>query len=112
MDNLSKHDKKIARQIIEKGLQNDYAIALSKVDAIISDWTNKKHDNREAYHALYDQVHKSDKHIAQRYDYMSGSKYIYIIAGQLLDGIINEDDLKEFSDEAISDITFLVNFNK
>lgn len=112
MIELTKKDKKIARAIIEMGLQKDYAIAITKADAIINDWKNKKLDNREAYLALYARIHKSDKLIARRYDNMSGSKYIYIIAGQLIDGIIEEDDLNEFSDDAIQTIKMLVNFNK
>jgi hypothetical protein len=38
----------------------------------------------------------SDKHIAKRYDYMKGSKYLMIIIGQLIENVITEEDLGEF----------------
>ena len=46
---LSKKNKKIARQIIEKGLQKDYALALLEADTVLHNWKNKTLDNREAY---------------------------------------------------------------
>jgi hypothetical protein len=108
---LSKHDKKIAREIIEKGLQKDFAKALNKAYAIINDWKNKKYDNRDAYHKLFKQIDKSDSLIARRYDNMSGSKYLFIIAGQFIDGIIEEDDLKELSNDTILTIKMIAGIN-
>jgi len=96
---LSKKDKKIAREIIEKGLQTEYAKGLNSFDGILQHWKNKTIENREAYQKLYDQVRKYDKHIARRYDGMTGSKYLLVIAGQLADGIIKDDDLENFPDE-------------
>jgi len=40
-----------------------------------------------------------DKHISRRYDRISGSNYLFIIAGQLLDGVITENDLSNLSGE-------------
>jgi hypothetical protein len=77
---LSKKDKKTARQIIEAGLQKEFAKGLFDADTILTEWKNKAIDNREAY--------------------MTGSKYLLIVAAQLSDGIISENDLNEFSEEA------------
>jgi hypothetical protein len=96
---LSKKDKKTAREIIEVGLQKEFAKGLFDADTILTEWKNKAIDNREAYHSLYKQITGFDKHIARRYDGMTGSKYLFIIAAQLRDGIISENDLKEFSPE-------------
>lgn len=107
MDTLSKREKKIAREIIEKGLQIEYAKCLYDADTVLQNWKNKKTDNRETYHLLYQTVKDNDKHIARRYDGMRGSMYIDTIAAQLADGIISEDDLKEFSEETQKEITGL-----
>ena len=38
---LSKKDKKIAREIIEKGLQKEFAKGLYKFDTILNEWKSK-----------------------------------------------------------------------
>ncbi|MFA5973707.1 MAG: hypothetical protein WC780_15255 [Lentimicrobiaceae bacterium] len=96
---LSKKDKKTAREIIEAGLQKEFAKGLFDADSILSKWKNKAIDNRDAYHSLYRQITGFDKHIARRYDDMTGSKYLFIIAAQLRDGVISENDLDGFSEE-------------
>jgi len=50
---LSKNDKRIARQVIEKGLQKEYALALQTAGDIFQDWEREKLDNRGAYMKLY-----------------------------------------------------------
>jgi hypothetical protein len=101
---LSKKDKRTAREIIDKGLQADYAKGLKQFDDILHEWKNKTLSNREAYMKLYSNVRKYDKHIARRYNYMTGSYYLYVLAGQLYDGLISPDDLQNFSDEIINSI--------
>ncbi len=95
---LSKRDKKIARQIIEIGLQKEFAKGLYNADSVLNDWKEKVRDNRESYHLLYKAINNFDKHIARRYDSMSGSKYAWIIAAQLGDEMISESDLAELSE--------------
>lgn len=97
---LSKSDCKAARTIIEKGLLIEYANGLQEFDEIIQNWKATKSDNRDAYMALYDSVKKCDKHIARRYDNMKGSTYLRIIAAQMLDNVIDEQDLEQLSGEA------------
>ena len=47
---LTKPEKKLARVLIEKGVQLDYEKAIMDIDAIIADWKNK---NTDTYRALY-----------------------------------------------------------
>lgn len=96
---LAKRDKKIAREIIEKGLQREFALGLNKADEIIGKWKNNDLENREAYHSIYRHIIDFDKHIGRRYNNMTGSRYRFIIAGQLADGIISESELEGFPDE-------------
>ena len=105
---LTKHDKKVARAIIDKGLQKEFAKGLFEADSVLHDWKNNVRDARDTYHLLYKTIKEFDKHIAARYDSMSGSKYIFTIAGQLLDGVISEADLKELSEKPRQAILKLV----
>ncbi len=104
---LSKKDKKIARQIIEKGLEKEFANGLYAADSVLSDWKNKSTGNRETYHLLYKTITDFDKHIARRYDGMSGSNYLFIIAAQLHDGVIDQKDLEELSEDARNAVIFI-----
>jgi len=96
---LSKSQKKIARQIIELGLQREYENGIKKMDNIIQNWKAGKLDNRNTYLDIYKKLIAHDKHIGQRYDRMTGSNYLLIIIGQLADGVITLDEISEFNDE-------------
>ncbi len=93
---LSKQEKKIAREIIEIGLQRELAQGLSEADAILTEWKNKEMDNKAAYHKLYKMIDEFDKHIGLRYDRMTGSTYLIAIAGQLKEKYISEKELERF----------------
>ena len=96
---LNKPQKRIARQIIETGLQREYEAGIIKLDKIISRWKNKKIDNRDAYMKIYSSLTWHDKHIGRRYNKMTGSWYLYIIAAQLADEVITVDELNDFPED-------------
>jgi hypothetical protein len=96
---LSKSQKKIARQIIEMGLQREYENGIAKIDDVIEIWKSGKLDNKNAYLEMYRKLIQHDKHIARRYNGMTGSKYLLIIIGQLADEVIAFDEIEEFDDE-------------
>jgi enamine deaminase RidA (YjgF/YER057c/UK114 family) len=97
---LPKSQKKIAREIIEKGLLREYQNGIEKVEAVIGKWKSGKLDNREAYISIYKKLTFHNKHLARRYDNMSGSKYLIIISGQVADGVIAFEELSELNDQA------------
>lgn len=101
---LSKKDKKVARGIIEKGVQIEFANGLNQADAVIQKWKNNQLGNREAYHLLFKKIKDFDKHIARRYDAMSGSGYFLTVANLFADGIITEEDIKDLSKEVIEEL--------
>ncbi len=105
---LSKKDKKAARKIIEIGLQREFEKGLSSFNTILEDWKEKKQDNQKSYLLLYKTIINFDKHIAQRYNNMTGSKYFSIVASQLYNGIITQEDIKELSEATIQKINFLI----
>lgn len=94
---LSKKDKQEARKIIETGLHREFANGLSEADKILTEWKANSKNNKDAYHQLYKHIVDFDKHISRRYDKISGSNYMYIIAGQLLDGVITEKEISNLS---------------
>ena len=105
---LSKSDKKAARIIIEKGLQQEMANGLAKFEKLLTNWKINKPDNRETYHALYKKVKDFDKNIAWRYDDLRPRFYLPVIAGQLYEGLISQNDLNELSDESQHTIQRLI----
>lgn len=98
MIELAKKDKKVARQIIDKGLQIEFEKCLNKAAEILNDWKQVT-DNNASYYTIYEHITDFDKHIARRYDGVTGSKYLYVILDQMVDGIITPNDLTEFSED-------------
>jgi hypothetical protein len=96
---LSKKDKKAARQIIEKGLLLEFEHGIQKIEKIIAQWQADNQDSRKTYVELYKTLQDHDKHISRRYDYMTGSKYILILVAQFMDGVISQDDLNILNEE-------------
>lgn len=97
---LTKSDKKIARKAIDKGLYVQYAESLKDAEAIIAEWRSDKLGTKEAYHKLYSSIIGHDKKIGRRYNDLGGSKYLITVAAILYDGLITEEDVKDFSDAA------------
>lgn len=104
---LSKKDKKIAREIIEIGLQKEFQQGMEKMEAILTHWKTDKTDNRETYLKLYKSLTNFDKHIAKRYDDMKPSVYIFILAAQLSDGLISEEDLNKL-DQVVRNAVLII----
>lgn len=94
---LTKPEKKLAIQIIDKGMQIEYANGIKKQSAIIEQWKQGKIGDMDAYMKLYKSITNHDKHIEKRYDDVRGSTYLFIIAGQLADGVIALEEIEDFS---------------
>jgi len=94
---LSKRNKKIAREVIEKGLQIEFAKGLNEAYEMLEKWKKHHLENREAYHLLFKIVTDFDKHISDRYDYITGSRYFITVLSLLIDSTITEEDIKDFS---------------
>jgi hypothetical protein len=99
-DELSKREKKVARELIAKGLNEDFKIGLLEFDAILQEWKNTNGDNGDCYHKIFGAVKDFDKFIARRYDNMKGSTYLQIVAAQLNDGLFDAAEIEAFGDEA------------
>ena len=109
---LSKNEKKIARILIDKGTDIEFRTALEQVDKIITEWKNGGMDNRTAYHKMFKKVDEQDSRISNRYDGLKGSKYLLTVASIYIDGQIDEEDIKDFSDQTRAILNELLRFSK
>lgn len=96
---LSKADKKVVRELLETGVLREFKTGLQAVAAIIHEWEETGGDNRVYYHKIYKQVTNFDKHIAWRYDGVTGAHYLSVVAAQLSDGVITIEDIAGFTPE-------------
>jgi hypothetical protein len=99
MEELSKADKRLCRELLNKGVEKEFAIGLTKFDSIIQAWKEGKLDSREGYHAVFKEVKDFDKHIARRYDNPSNSTLHFTVVALLLDRLISVEDLQGFSEQ-------------
>jgi len=109
---LTKSQKKIARQVIEIGLVREFESGIGKIDRIIQQWKGEKLETKETYYQIYNSLKKFDKHIARRYDGMTGSGYLFIMAGQLADKAITIDDLNVFDPDVRNRIISISRINE
>jgi hypothetical protein len=97
---LSKSQKKIARIVMDKGIDKHYFNSLKDAGTIILKWQNGAFkDNKEAYMSLFNCVRLNDDKIAEIYNDKGGSRWVEVMALQLADGVITTDDLKDFDPE-------------
>lgn len=96
---LSKREKKIARQCIDKGLHIAYTEALEEAGLVISDWHSEKINTRDAYMRLYNVIKEHDYAIARRYNSLSGSRWLGVVAQLFAEKKITEDDISDLSEE-------------
>ena len=96
---LSKREKKIARELIEKGLREEFKRGMLSFDAILQQWKNENGDVKENYYKIFTAVKDFDKQIARRYDGLSGSRYLDTVIGQLADELYDISEIEEFRPE-------------
>jgi ribosomal protein S20 len=110
---LSKSQKKIARKVMDKGLDNHYRRALSDVKTIIQKWDSGTFEsNRDAYMKLFQTVDRNDYNIARTYNNKGGSRWVEVMAEQLHARVISPVDLDEFDEDVRNTILLWSGINK
>ena len=109
---LSKREKKIARELIEKGLREEFNRGMLNFDAILQQWKSEDGDIKESYYKIFSAVKDFDKQIARRYDGMRGSDYEVVIVGQLTDELYDISEIDEFNPEAKNAILEMIKWRK
>ena len=101
MMELTKPQKKIARVLIDTGLERE----CERFNRHIRQIACKPIEPKEkANHSRYLEIYKAtvefDEHIADRYDGMSGSRYFMTIVNLYCEGIITDEEIAELGEEA------------
>ncbi|MDR1369493.1 MAG: hypothetical protein LBJ72_05110 [Dysgonamonadaceae bacterium] len=99
MIELSKSQKKIARELIQLGLQRECKSFTDKITKLTNSLEWKTGDPHELYLKLYKKVTSFDKQIAKRYDGLTGSYYFLTILGLFYDGVLTLEDISRFDIE-------------
>jgi hypothetical protein len=107
---LTKKEKKIARELIAKGLQVDLKKGLENFAAILKKGSSDANDIKDHYNSFCNEVKDFDKFVTQRYDYMRGSEYLTTIAVQLRDELLDESELEAFDNNTKEQILSNLNF--
>lgn len=96
---LPKKDKKVARQLMDKGLLIEFEQGLNSFAAILKEWKAANGDAKETYYKIFTAVKDFDKHIARRYDGIGGSRYLETVIAQLADDVYDISEIEAFSPE-------------
>ena len=63
-EELTKSERKMARELISKGIDLDFRKELFSLDSILQQWENGKLENRECFVDLYNSARDFNKSIA------------------------------------------------
>jgi hypothetical protein len=96
---LAKSQKKVARELIDKSLQIECKQFIEETETLIDKQKREEKSSHETYLKLYKDVKTFDKHIARRYDDLTGSRYILVLLGLLHDEILTKEDLNRFDED-------------
>lgn len=96
---LTKSQKKIARRVMDKGLDTDYQRGLQNAADIVERWQKGALNNRDAYMEIFKSINDTDDIIANRYNRKGGSRWVEVMADQLANDVITEEDISEFNEE-------------
>ena len=99
LSELSKKDKAVLRQLIDKGVQAEFENALNEAASIIQQWQQNTSSNKEAYHALFTSLQQNNDFIALRYDGITGSRYVPTVVDIYSAKQVDENDLMNLSAE-------------
>lgn len=99
MDDLTKSQKKKARELIDIALRRDYVEAVRRVKTICDSFVEGESDPREFYMELYSTIKNKDKDIGRRYDDLTGSQYFMRLSMLLKEGVLTEEDLQGLNPE-------------
>ena len=99
MIELSKNQKKIARQLIDLGLQRECKSFMEKIATFTGDRNWETDNPHEIYLKLYKKIVSFDKHISRRYDDLTGSNYLLAVLGLFNNDVLTTEDIALFDDE-------------
>lgn len=93
MIELTKSQKKTARQLIDLALQRECEAFLNSTRNFLREAESKGKDAHANYLSLFKKVDGFDKHIARHYDGMSGSRYLLTVLDRYCAGTLTDNDI-------------------
>ena len=104
MIELTKSQKKTARELIQLGLQSECNSFINGITKFTNSSEWKTGDSHALYLKLYKKVTSFDEHIAKRYDNITGSHYFMTVWGLFYDGILSTEDISRFDSEVQNEL--------
>jgi len=101
---LTKTQKKVARELIDLGLQRECKSFTDKITKFTNSPEWKTGDSHEIYLKLYKEVTSFNKHIAKRYNELTGSHYLVAVFGLFYDEVLKPEDIARFDIEVQNEL--------
>lgn len=83
--------------LISKALEKECGTFLKDAEKLLQQ--EKTESEHERYLRLYKLIDDFDEYIASRYDRLGGSRYPVVVASLFCDGVLQEEDIEQFSNE-------------
>ena len=104
MYELTKKEKKRAKEIFSISIEKEFETALQNSEVIMAKWKNNTATSREIFYETRTYLNNFLKHQERRYDDLRSHDYLITLSEILKEGYITEKELQDFSDEAKEDI--------
>src|SRR6185312_412346 len=104
MYELTKKEKKRAREIFSISIEREFETALQNSEKIIVKEKNNIATSREIFHETRTYLNNFLKHLELRYDDLRSHDYLITLSEILKEGYVKEEELQDFSDEAKENI--------
>ena len=109
MIELSKTQKKIARELIQNGLLRECKSFTEEIAKFTNSLEWETENPHDLYLKLYKKVDFFDEHIAKRYNNLTGSHYLFKIIELLQDEVLTVDDAARFDTEVQDEVSRIIN---
>jgi len=96
---LSKSQKKIARELIRKGLLIECNSCLDRLENLLVLREKEELSSHDIYLKVFKKINSFDHLIQRRYDGMTGSRYLPTIIELCYNKILNDEDIARFDPE-------------
>lgn len=111
---LTKSDKRLCRELIHVGLERECRKFVEDVQKMASmpipqaELNEPYHEENgraaegpwhKQYIKIYNKVHTFDKHVAMRYDGITGGRYLNTVLALYCDDLVTDDEISRFSEK-------------
>jgi hypothetical protein len=102
-NDLSKSQQKIARKLIDKGVENGCENCIQKIKSLLVNNKNGAKSNHDLYIEIYKLINQFD----ERHDDLGKSEYFYAVLRLYINNIFSDEDLKDFDENVRTKLTEL-----